>query len=219
MKASVINNIKKASLCLLGMGLAAINAAGATVAELQAEINLLQVRSKVNFLSLCVVICVMMIFFMWGMKEHHRKHVMMLERKNRALQRAHKEAADARDYAELQSQMKSIYTKNLAHEIRTPLGQVYGFTQVMADDNIPMEEDERKEMLAALLESCQHLTKVVENIDTVAARLEKLDSLSDVESVLKLESAEAGRLHTDFTFYYPDNRKSEFAYSQSDQTS
>ena len=147
MKASVINNLKKAGLCLFGMGIAAINASGATAAELQAEIDLLQVRSKVNFLSLCVVICVMMIFFMWGMKEHHRKHVMMLERKNRALQRAHKEAADSRDYAELQSQMKTIYTKNLAHEIRTPLGQVYGFTQVMADDNIPMEEDERKEVL------------------------------------------------------------------------
>ena len=40
----------------------------ATIAQLQAEIELLQVRSKVNFLSLCVVICVMMIFFMWGMK-------------------------------------------------------------------------------------------------------------------------------------------------------
>lgn len=219
MKASVINNLKKAGLCLFGMGIAAINASGATAAELQAEINLLQVRSKVNFLTLCVVICVMMIFFMWGMKEHHRKHVMMLERKNRALQRAHKEAADSRDYAELQSQMKSIYTKNLAHEIRTPLGQVYGFTQVLADDNIPMEEDERKEVLAALLESCQHLTKVVENIDTVAAKLEKLDSLSDVESVLKQESAEAGGLHTDFAFYYPDNRKSEFVSLQSDQTS
>ena len=115
--------------------------------------------------------------------------------------------------------MKSIYTKNLAHEIRTPLGQVYGFTQVLADDNIPMEEDERKEVLAALLESCQHLTKVVENIDTVAAKFEKLDSLSDVESVLKLESTEAGGLHTDFAFYYPDNRKSEFASLQSDQTS
>ena len=60
MKASVINNLKKAGLCLFGMGIAAINASGATAAELQAEIDLLQVRSKVNFLSLCVVICVMM---------------------------------------------------------------------------------------------------------------------------------------------------------------
>ena len=159
----------------------------ATIAQLQAEIELLQVRSKVNFLSLCVVICVMMIFFMWGMKEHHRKHVMMLERKNHALQRANKQAAEARNYAEHVSDMKTIYTKNLAHEIRTPLNIMYGFVQVLNDPNMQLGDKERQEVIVALHEGCEQLTKVVENIDIVAAKLDQLDSLSKVESVLKMD--------------------------------
>lgn len=165
--------------------LSALSYSAATVAQLQSEIALLQVRSKVNFLSLCVVICVMMIFFLWGMKERHRKHVMMLERKNQALLRANRQAAEAREYAEHVSDMKTIYTKNLAHEIRTPLSIIYGFVQLLSDQSIEMEEKERQEAVAALNEGCRQLKNVVENIDTVAAKLDELDALSNVESVLK----------------------------------
>ena len=90
------------------LGLPVLTASAVTIAELQAENELLQVRSKVNFLSLCVIICVIMIFFMWGMKERHRKHVMLLERKNQALQRNNKLVEEAKDFAEHESQMKTI---------------------------------------------------------------------------------------------------------------
>ena len=40
-----------------------------TVAELKAENELLKTRMDINLLSLCVIICVIMIFFMWGIKE------------------------------------------------------------------------------------------------------------------------------------------------------
>ena len=66
----------------------ALSASAVTLAELQAENELLRIRSRVNFLSLSVIICVIMIFFMWGIKARHRKHLMMVERKNRALQRS-----------------------------------------------------------------------------------------------------------------------------------
>lgn len=175
-------------ICLLTMVLLCVNAlavTATTVAELQAQNELLQVRSKVNFLSLCVVICVMMIFFIWGMRVRHRKGMMLLERKNQALQRTNRLVEEARDEAQRQSKKKTVYTQNLAHEIRTPLNQMYGFVQLLADESMPLDDEQRREVIHAIYEGCEQLTRVVQEIDTVAAKLDEMDSLMKVESVLK----------------------------------
>ena len=114
MKILLSIKTKKLRMCmmLLALAISSMTNAANTIAELQQEIELLQTRSQVNFLSLCVIICVIMIFFMWGMKERHRKHVMLLERKNQAMQRTNDLLKEARDLAEHESQMKSIYTQD-----------------------------------------------------------------------------------------------------------
>ena len=175
-------------ICLLTMVLLCVNAlavTATTVAELQAQNELLQVTSKVNFLSLCVVICVMMIFFIWGMRARHRKGMMLLERKNQALQRTNRLVEEARDEAQRQSKKKTVYTQNLAHEIRTPLNQMYGFVQLLADESMQLDDEQRREVIHAIHEGCEQLTRVVQEIDTVAAKLDEMDSLMKVESVLK----------------------------------
>ena len=78
------------------------------------------------------------------------------------------------------------YTKNLAHEIRTPLHQMYGFVQLLASDDLAMDEEQRKEVVKVIHDGCEQLKRVVENIDEVSARLDKMETLSDVESVLKI---------------------------------
>ena len=178
---------KRTCLLLCAIGMSVLKASAVTIAELQAENELLQIRSKVNFLSLLVIICVIIVFFMWGMKERHRKHVMLLERKNQALQRTNKLVEEAKDFAEHESHMKSIYTKNLSHEIRTPLHQMYGFVQLLANNDVELDEEQRKEVVNAIFEGCEQLTRVVENIDIVSAKLDKMETLSEVESVLKVE--------------------------------
>lgn len=188
MKILLLIKTKKLRMCmmLLALAISSMTNAANTIAELQQEIELLQTRSQVNFLSLCVIICVIMIFFMWGMKERHRKHVMLLERKNQAMQRTNDLLKEARDLAEHESQMKSIYTKNLAHEIRTPLHQMYGFVQLLASDDVPMDDEQRKDVVKVIYDGCEQLKRVVENIDEVSAKLDKLETLSEVESVLKI---------------------------------
>ena len=177
---------KRTCLLLCAIGMSVLKTSAITIAELQAENELLQIRSKVNFLSLLVIICVIIVFFMWGMKERHRKHVMLLERKNQAMQRTNDLLKEARDLAEHESQMKSIYTKNLSHEIRTPLHQMYGFVQLLASDDLAMDEEQRKEVVKVIHDGCEQLKRVVENIDEVSAKLDKLETLSEVESVLKI---------------------------------
>ena len=81
--------------------------------------------------------------------------------------------------------MKTIYTNNLAHEIRTPLNQIYGFAQILEAIEKPMPAEDSKEIIKAINDACRQLTNIVENIDKVSAELDKLETLSDVETVLK----------------------------------
>lgn len=164
---------------------AALRASAATVAELQARNELLQIRSNVNFLSSCVIICIVMIFFMWGIRERNRKHLMLLERKNNALRRTNRLVEEARENAEHESKMKSVFLSNLSHEIRTPLHQVCGFVQLLNDEEMPLDEESRREMMKYVEDGCNQLMQVVDNISEVTEKLNKLDRLSDMESVLK----------------------------------
>ena len=94
---------------------------------------------------------------------------------------------ESRTFAERQSQLKTIYTINLSHEIRTPLNQMYGFAEMLADENLDISDEERKEMSKMIYKGCRQLTHIVEDINKVAAKLEKMETLSEVESVLLVQ--------------------------------
>ena len=81
-----LQNAKRLIFTFLAFIMIVLTTEAQTVAELKAENELLKTRMDINLLSLCVIICVIMIFFMWGIKERHRKHLLILERKNRAMQ-------------------------------------------------------------------------------------------------------------------------------------
>ena len=81
-----LQNAKRLIFTFLAFIMIVLTTETHTVAELKAENELLKTRMDINLLSLCVIICVIMIFFMWGIKERHRKHLLILERKNRAMQ-------------------------------------------------------------------------------------------------------------------------------------
>lgn len=156
-----------------------------TIAQLEEQNRLLEIRSNVNFLSSCLILCVVMIFFMWGIRERNRKHLMLLERKNIALQRANEVAEQAREFAEKESAVKSIFLGNLSHEIRTPLNQIYGFAQLLSNEDFPLSEEEMRDMAGHICNGASHLTNVIDNLDVVTEKLNKLTKLEEVESVLK----------------------------------
>ena len=66
-----------------------------------------------------------------------------------------------------------------------PLNQMYGFVQLLADESMPLDDEQRREVIQGIHEGCEQLTRVVLEIDTVAAKLDEMDSLMKVESVLK----------------------------------
>ena len=81
-----LQNAKRLIFTFLAFIMIVLTTEAQTVAELKGENELLKTRMDINLLSLCVIMCVIMIFFMWGIKERHRKHLLILERKNRAMQ-------------------------------------------------------------------------------------------------------------------------------------
>lgn len=165
----------------------ALRASAVTVAELKAENELLQIRSNVNFLSSCIIICVIMIFFLWGIRERNRKHFMLLERKTNALRRSNSLLEEAKVNVERQSKIKSVFISDLSHEVRTPLHQMYGYMQLLADESMPLDEASRAEMTKYVFDGCEQLRRVVDNISLVTEKLNQMDELSDVETVLKLD--------------------------------
>lgn len=182
---TILNTLSVVSTYAAQLPADSIKAYIGRIADLERQNELLQVRSNINFLSSIIILGIIMIFFMWGIRERNRKHVMLLERKNRALMRANKVAEEARNFAEKESHLKTIFLENLSHEIRTPLNQIYGFAQVMADEGMPLTEEEMKEMSKLICDGSAHLTRVIDNIGEVTEKLSKLTKLEDVESVLK----------------------------------
>lgn len=96
-------------------------------------------------------------------------------RLNRAIQAAEK-ANKAKDY----------FLMNMSHEFNTPLNAVYGFAQVLANRDMPLDEETTREMADYIVEGSEQIRQLVLNIVRVTDKLAKLDRLEDVESILKV---------------------------------
>lgn len=64
--------------------------------------------------------------------------------------------------AEESDRMKSVFLANMSHEIRTPLNAIVGFSQLIADKEVPM--DEKEEYANIILINVDLLLKLVNDI-------------------------------------------------------
>lgn len=90
-----------------------------------------------------------------------------LSKKNNTLEHAQKELRIAKDTAEENSQLKTIFIQNMSHEIRTPLNSIVGFSAILSS----MFEDKNEEItdFAGLIEeNSQVLLKLIDNILTIS---------------------------------------------------
>jgi len=100
------------------------------------------------------------------------------------LQRARREAEQARIAAEAANQAKSAFLANMSHELRTPLNAIIGFTRIV------------KRRGAKVLPA-----KQVENLDKVLISAEHLLGL--INTILDIAKIEAGRMDVQPTTFHP----------------
>jgi len=82
--------------------------------------------------------------------------------RTRDLERANKEAVDARREAEQASLAKSRFLSNMSHELRTPLNHICGFSQLLAEDDQLGESVNRDAQ--CIYESGEVLLEMIENV-------------------------------------------------------
>ncbi|PWE00482.1 response regulator [Marinilabilia rubra] len=73
-----------------------------------------------------------------------------------------KELIDAKRKAEEADRLKTQFLHNISHEIRTPLNGIVGFLDLLADDQLPM--DQRMEILGIMRQSSDRLIETVTDI-------------------------------------------------------
>lgn len=95
---------------------------------------------------------------------------LYLRRKSiRKLQEKNEELTIARNHAEQADKMKTYFIQNMSHEIRTPLNAIVGFSQLLSDPNLPLDDEEKQEFSSLVLHNSELLTTLVNDILDLSA--------------------------------------------------
>jgi len=76
--------------------------------------------------------------------------------------RYEKELKEAKNKAEETDRLKSAFLANLSHEIRTPMNAIIGFTNVLMDEELPM--DEKHKLKTLIHDNSYSLLKLIDEI-------------------------------------------------------
>jgi signal transduction histidine kinase/CheY-like chemotaxis protein len=89
--------------------------------------------------------------------EQTRQQANELERASVALRQKAAELEEASAY-------KSRFLANMSHELRTPLNAIIGFSELMYDGSVPLDDETTHEYLGDILTSGRHLLQLINDV-------------------------------------------------------
>ena len=136
-------------------------------AETEREQSLMRTRQLESEHQMLIMKFILTFFVFFGVAitlylYKRRKSVRLLQKKN-------EELIVARDHAEQADKMKTYFIQNMSHEIRTPLNAIVGFSQLLSDPALPLEDEEKKEFSSLIQHNSELLTTLVNDILDLSA--------------------------------------------------
>lgn len=162
-KAEQITTAEFATL----LDLQQVNAEKQELENLSRKRTLQNIRIITMLLSLLLAV---VIFFLYRQRKINRqlkRSKEELDHKNLTLLNAKDELNRAKETAERNSLMKTVFIQNMSHEIRTPLNSIVGFSAVLS--SLFGNENEDVKQYATLIDNnSQILLKLIDDILTIA---------------------------------------------------
>lgn len=150
------------------------------------ELAAQQQRLRYNILVSVILAGILIVSVVFGVVQlrtsrrlRHSQEALM--RKNDELARSEESLRMAKNEAEQASRMKSVFIRNVTHEIHTPLNAIVGFAPLVADKIAPHDAEARAYM-EIVQDNSRYLQKLVEDVLTLSD-MESLAGMPHVEPV------------------------------------
>lgn len=129
-------------------------------------------REHQQLLAWCVgslMMVILVVLVIWNRKNQQQNERLQKareaeEKKNVELITAQAATEKALMEAENANAMRMHFIQNMTHEIRTPLNAIFGFTQLLTDRSVELDEESEREMSDAIMDSTLKLTSMVDDI-------------------------------------------------------
>ncbi|WP_455218628.1 sensor histidine kinase [Kaarinaea lacus] len=139
------------------------------------------------FIVATVIISGVVRYFYEQMRLRELQTRLDLQLEIRRRQEMEKEVVFARDKALAASASKSTFLANMSHELRTPLHAIIGYSELLQDQSLGMENKQASEDVKKIENAGRHLLSIINNIlDIVKLEAGRLDADIDIFHVREI---------------------------------
>lgn len=123
-----------------------------------------ELQARYHRIALGVMMILLVVFFVWGLYQY--RLTKRLQATKLALLESNKQVAAESERAKASDRMKTEFLQSMCHEIRTPLNAICGFSNLLLNKDIDVEE--KKDFPGIIEKSSHQLTDLFEDILQVA---------------------------------------------------